>query len=150
MRDRIVLAIVRKLESRFREVRTAELETQYRDMDEFVGMLREERDVLIRSKYYPTRKEMKRRKIPVRRIWLGGTGIGRFVDGLKTVDRNDPIDVQLWKDDVEIDRLKARGMGEAHDERIEIGAIKGLLPQREAKRYQLFGGEGKGTKLIKK
>jgi len=121
MRDRIVAGIVRKLEARYREVITAELETQYRDMDEFDGMLREERETLIKSKYYPARKEMKRRKIPVRRIWSGNGVIGRFVDGLKRVNPNSEVDVALWKGDVEIDRLKARGMGEAHDERIEIG-----------------------------
>jgi len=113
-------------------------------------MLREERETLIKSKYYPARMEMKRRKIGIRRCWTGGTGIGRYVDGLKRVDPNDQLDVDLWKSDVEIDRLKAKGAGIAHDDRLKIGVIKGLLPPREAKRFQLFGGEGKKIKELKK
>jgi len=119
-------------------------------MEEFDGMLREEREELIKSKYYPARMEMKRRKIGIRRCWAGGTGIGRYVDGLKRVDPNDQLDVDLWKSDVEIDRLKSRGMGDAHDDRLMIGVEGGLLPPREAKRFQLFGGEGKKTKELKK
>lgn len=113
-------------------------------------MLREEREELIKSKYYPARMEMKRREIGIRRCWTGGTGIGRYVDGLKRVDPNDQLDVELWKSDVEIDRLKAKGAGIAHDDRLKIGVIKGLLPPREAKRFQLFGGEGKPVKLLER
>lgn len=132
-----------------REILWDELQNQYRDMEVMEGLNRQQRLDLVKSKGYKARKRLQREEYSIIRIWAGDPGIGNHVIGLQICDGSADATNRL-KGDLDIDKAKRDGVVLALDERAEVAKTAGVLTRGEVKRYQLIGGEGKRTKLIKK
>lgn len=145
--DRILQKIIERIkytsQNGRKPITIEDLESQFRFMPEMEGLNREDRYALIKSKLYRARKKSQRFRIPIRRLWRGGTGIRREVYGLKVVDTGSKEDCLMLDGDLEIDKKKRDGFAIALDERVDIAEETGALTSHQVKRFQLIGGEGK-------
>ena len=148
-KDRILQRIVEKIklssQNGCKEILIEDLDTQFRDMPQILGLNHEERYKFIKSRLYSARRKTQNLGISILRLWRG-----REIRGLKPVDINDEYDLARLEGDLDIDRKKRDGFISALDDRVEVAQVAGALTNRQVKRYQLIGGERKKIKLLRK